>query len=719
MPINSPDPRPPGLTGLFLSLALGVLASGCQQEAIRPPDRVPLRMESLGIAIAGGERSFFLSDRRGGFIVGNAGGGNGVTLTWSIGGVEVARSIRLVVDGAVVDGSGGAVMRVFPDRFTIRGGKGWEVQLSPIEGMPGQGHAIGLSLSGVHGAEVDVRFEESSARGTGMIVGAGAGGRVEGTRVRSAGVDSLVIVAIAGEKTAGSTVARLIANLPASFQERRARMESLLERSYLRVSDSVLGLAIAWLRLSIDALVVDGSAPMLAGSIPWDGSFDARENLRSFPGIFLAGGESMPAGELLDAWGARMDARPSSKTYGRIAGRVRGASAAYGAIDAAGLYARALYDYVIASGDTARSSRLFPILRTGIAGLEKNNLGGDTLIHHLPEETWAPAGRFGGATGLLTAVEIQSLWQMQQTIACIVAQSMHDTSAAKALAQGAVDAGLRFTTVFVDTARQLLFDFVDHQGRPSDAPGSAPILALESLEGDRLLSSLLRRSAALLTPFGPRTGEGGRVETWLTGPFTYALSRSDRQDLAGVITQNLARHALEEGMVGALPAGFNVPAAGGALRADPPFVSLSGMAEFVRLVYQDYLGVRIDAPSLVIRFEPKLPPGLDSVDFTLSVGKIPVRGIYVRGKETSRMTIAVGDFPRAAKWRFLWLFEDGNGWMGAARVSPGGTLTAVFGPEELLLYSGDEEIQPEEKWFIRGLSRRSSFTDLAIPGTTR
>ncbi|MCK7521545.1 MAG: hypothetical protein MZV64_29620 [Ignavibacteriales bacterium] len=41
------------------------------------------------------------------------------------------------------------------------------------------------------------------------------------------------------------------------------------------------------------------------------------------------------------------------------------------------------------------------------------------------------------------------------------------------------------------------------------------------------------------------------------------------------------------------------------------------MAEFVRLVYQDYLGIRIDVPSAVVRFEPK-PPGIDSADVTAS-----------------------------------------------------------------------------------------------------
>jgi hypothetical protein len=350
--------------------------------------------------------------------------------------------------------------------------------------------------------------------------------------------------------------------------------------------------------------------------------------------------------------------------------------------------------------------------------MRKHDLGSDTLIHHGAGETWMGRERFRDFPGPYTAVEIQSLWQTQQIIAAIISQHLRDTAAARDFARGGVDAGVRFSSAFVDTSRRLLYDCLDVRGVPHDQLTAGGLLAMESIDGELILSSLTRRSVnGLLTPFGPRGLLRGKIATWLTGPFVYALSRSDRQDLAGRVTANLAAYALEQGMVGMLPSGFSADSgSGGGFRPEGPEASLVGMSEFVRLVYQDYLGIRTDVPSAVVRFEPKLPPGLDSADATVYFGTTPLRALYARGRETCRMTIELGDAPRPVKWRFIWTFENGDGWMGAARVEPGTSMTAVFAPGEMLLYAGGEERVPDEKWFIRGLSQRGSNLDLEIGG---
>ena len=141
----------------------------------------------------------------------------------------------------------------------------------------------------------------------------------------------------------------------------------------------------------------------------------------------------------------------------------------------------------------------------------------------------------------------------------------------------------------------------------------------------------------------------GPVWTWLAGQFVYALTRYDRQDFSYGLTDRMVRQVLERDMVGSLPSMFEVSSGADDEwpRAAGQRASLTGMAEFVRSVYQDYLGIRIDGPSHLISFQPKLPAHITDVDFTVFAGRHPITGFYQRSKEASRFTVRAADIPRA------------------------------------------------------------------------
>lgn len=278
---------------------------------------------------------------------------------------------------------------------------------------------------------------------------------------------------------------------------------------------------------------------------------------------------------------------------------------------------------------------------------------------------------------------------------------------------------------FIDTGRGIVYDYLDQKNNGVDIIRPNGLLALDGIEGERNQQALVERTVRrLLYVSGPgtldqrergfRTGlEGvpptnGAIATWLTGPFVYAVSRYDRADLALAVVRNLATRTMEEGMVGALPAylpaALGVDPTGQEKRED---ASLTGMSEFVRCVYQDLLGVRVDVPSSVIWSEPKLPPEIRDAEFTVFMGSHPVQGSYHRGNDHARMSLSLSDVPRPVKWRFIWMLDNGDAWLGSIIVRPSTAVTLIVAERGLMAYEGEREVRLEEQWAISRFSRKN------------
>ena len=78
------------------------------------------------------------------------------------------------------------------------------------------------------------------------------------------------------------------------------------------------------------------------------------------------------------------------------------------------------------------------------------------------------------------------------------------------------------------------------------------------------------------------------------------------------------------------------------------------------------------------------------------------------------MFLSISDVPRPVKWRFTWLLENGDAWVGAVRLKPGASATVVFTPAGMLVYQEGKERMPEESWFIKGFVRSGEYLDLPM-----
>jgi glycogen debranching enzyme len=646
-----------------------------------------------------------------------------------------------------------AVIR--PDHVCLDFGEHGRVRYAPIEGLPAGTWGLSLTLDAGPDAGVSVRLlPESEYSRTGSegevswrnrrgqnvltLYGGARATEVDGNLVFPKGGDHRGFLLLGNSSPSPGQYAALHSRLPELLAARTERMEKILARSYLRLSDTVMTKVLAWAKLSVDAMIVERAETLAVASLPWDGSYDGRANLQSLAGMALISGEYATAASVLRGWGASQDVvkRP---TFGRIASRLRGSPAEYRGVDVSAWFARGLYEYVVATNDTMPLGAMFPVVRRSIEGMRRNNTTRANLVVHRSDETWMGEGRFDGSPGPYSAVEVQTLWQYQQMIGAILAVLRGDTALARGWFQGAGATASEFAKAFVDTGRSIVYDYLDGRGRGVDLLRPNAMLALDGIDGERIQQALLKRSVTgLLYPQGPgtlvKTGHGflpepvgevsqstnGPVVPWLVGPFTYGLTRADRQDLAYSVTRSLAVRSLGRGMVGTIP---EVLGAGG--NEDGPgagFIhgaSLLGAAELIRAMYQDYLGIRVDAPSSVIRCEPKLPGEIRSADFTVYMGPHVVHGSYQKIGATGRMNLSLSDVPRSVKWRFTWVFENGDAWIGAVRLQPGTSATAVFTPHGMLVYEDGEEQNPEESWFVKGFARRGEIGDMPLATVAR
>jgi hypothetical protein len=734
------------LTVLFVALTL----AACQKESRPPEVRKEIRLDDLVIEVHDQRHQFMLSDKRGGFIVGNTGNNeNAAGVRWSVNGRDLLAGYDIRVGDTLLDSRKCKVTRVFPDRMQKLYEGGIIESLSPLEFADSAGdhallvsvqhkhqntisfdieHAIGFTLLASNSSTGFVTLKENGGRGEISIFG-GERGTVSVKSITVQGSERADFLVVFNRGGVSTQRARDLYGRIETLQEARThRMERLLNSAYLKTSDEKFDKAAHWVQLSLDALIVEAKDTFAVVGLPWDGSLDGRDNARSIAGISLARGEHQTATAIIRTLARYQDTLASHSSFGRIADQVRGGIATYNGADVAPWFVREMYEYVTTTNDTALLQAMYPLVKHGMEGTLKYHTDSLNFLTHGDNETWMSRGVTRGNR----AAEIQLLWYFQQLISSFAATHMRKFDAAQRWGQLATKTARNFSRVFVDTVNSLVYDHLASNGRGVHETRPNALFCLEIVGSEIVEQNVVKQTFnSLAYPHGvgtlsstdrrfhpsanrPDVQYNGPVWTWLTGQLTYALTRFDRQDLSYQLTQSLVRQVLEGDMVGTLPSivdaspqpGELQPKEGGAK------ASLSGMAELMRSVYQDYIGVTVDVPSNVISLHPKLPEEWKKVDFTVLFGLHLVNMKYVREERTSRVTLQSPDIEKEIKIRFLWMLESGNAWKGTATLNPHKQLTLVFTEDDALAFNSDDETKLQFRQQLKGFSQRKEFVGL-------
>jgi Amylo-alpha-1,6-glucosidase len=732
------------------AIVIVALLSGCHS---RPPHvalhREPVTLDSLALEVRNDARRFFLSDKAGGFLTGRtsrdiAGG------TWSVNGAEVFQGITL--EGNGIDGRTRADRTtVYPTRIVSTLSDGSELQTSLVSVMTGSipAHALRIDIRPTGNNRIDItprlgsgwkKTSETAAgsrrwenRSNGQVVQELRSGWEEASHrsdPSSAGDSSTVFLLTTSKNVRlDRTVFRAVDE---ALQARDKSLLAKLNALYIRTGDARLNRATWWTKATLDGLVIEQPGVSIVSSLPWNGTYSGREIARSFAGLSLTEPDPGVVGAVIRWLANTQQKNASRRSYGRIASTFSSQSRDYDGADVTPDFARFAYDYISVSQDTAMIRELYQLLDQSIAGTMKYHADSLGFLVHWDYETWMDGSDTGSARGN-RAVEIQSSWYYEQLVGSFVAEWMKDSSAQRRWAQGAARTKFHFNRLFVDSVNNVLFDHITPEGERVSANRPNALYCLDLLHSEDLQQSIIRRTmehniyhrgVGTLSPDDPRftpalpSSPGGNafngpIWTWLSAQAVYSLTRYDRQDLAYILTSHLVEHILDVGMVGGLPSTMSVGAvpAGGSDEG-PGQCSVDAEAEFIRGIYQDYLGLTVDATSNEISIHPKLLGELFPVDCNVLVGEHAVRVTYQMRDDVLQVALDGSHLGRPVKIAFLFTLQDGVAWQGMTVLVPGTTLKLDFDSQDVFSYRGDEQFRLEQLQRLSGFSQRNVFTGL-------
>ena len=508
-------------------------------------------------------------------------------------------------------------------------------------------------------------------RGASLLVGRPTGSDTLWTAIRAGGgtasssevafsTPGAVVVVTGRTAIEADSLAALVLRDADRFKaERGERMAELLASSYIYTESEEVNRALAWARLSLDALVVsDSSETVLVPGIPGAEPIPGRSILSNLNAL-LATGDWETARGLLVTYGRAQRFDERLDILGRAPNVVRpGGAGEFTTADATTIYLATAGDYVRTTGDrglVSGGTNFWFKTVFAMRGLYQESsrhgrqIGDGGFLSAANGETWMQS--LSAKAELATSrggypVEVQgSLYRALRAAASfaeIMGVARREGSSWYA---DSADALLhKFPERFAFEDR--LVDLIDRQGQPDLFQRPNPVLALRDIslpqdEKARLARALADQLAyrhglstrvqsdSLFHPFltepsSYTSGDAlfnGTVWTWLNGPLISVMVETGASELASELFEEDAALVEHSGVVGAIPDNVDAhpresgdePIAGGTP------VQPWSLAEFIRNAYEDFAGITYAAPDTVI-IEPHLPKSWGETEVRLRIG---------------------------------------------------------------------------------------------------
>ncbi len=450
---------------------------------------------------------------------------------------------------------------------------------------------------------------------------------------------------VADELEVGEAAARTyIANKQRYHDIRRARMEKLLKETYVETDNVRFNKALAWVKLSLDALMMNQVTKGIFAGLPWFNNYWGRDTFISLPGATLVQGRFTEAKEILRSFATFQQLDSSSSDYGRIPNIVTTTEKAYNTADGTPRFVMMAREYIERSGDTMFVTEIYPTVLRSIEGTIKFHCDSLAFLTHGDAETWmdavGPDGPWSPRGN--RANDIQALWAQQLEAGIWFATRLGDVTSARRWDEKLRVVKENFSKYFINEG--VVIDHlnkdgsIDHQLRPNQVFVST---LLDELTRASVLHAVVNNltyeygvvSLSLdddnfhpyhqYDPYYPKDAayHNGTVWTWVQGEVISELCHFGKHELAWEVTANTINQILDRGAVGtqselidaiARP-GENEP------RLSGTFSQAWNLAEFIRNFYDDYLGIRVSLLKHHLVLHPKLPKSLGSIKATINL----------------------------------------------------------------------------------------------------
>jgi hypothetical protein len=223
---------------------------------------------------------------------------------------------------------------------------------------------------GDHPVWIAIKAASGAATVTGQVVEAG-GAKPSMFAPGEIALDAAAPVALAVADTADDALAladEILAGAEALHQARGARMQALLDQSYVRTEDATFDRALAWTRLSMDALLMDQRGKGIFAGLPWFNNYWGRDSFISLPGALLVTGRFEEAREILLSFAEFQSTDPSADHYGRVPNFVSLQSVSYNTADGTPWFVIQAASYFAHTGDADFLAQIGPVIDRAVEG---------------------------------------------------------------------------------------------------------------------------------------------------------------------------------------------------------------------------------------------------------------------------------------------------------------------------------------------------------------
>jgi glycogen debranching enzyme len=455
----------------------------------------------------------------------------------------------------------------------------------------------------------------------------------------------IIAVAVADEPDQAEHLAKSYAAHARTYAlKRRARMETLLNQTSVQTEDQRFDKALAWAKLSLDALIMNQRTKGIFAGMPWFNNYWGRDTFISLPGATLVTGHFKEARAILRSFAEFQQRDSTSTDYGRIPNIVTTTDKAYNTADGTPRFVMMAREYIQRSGDSAFAIETYPVVLRSIEGTMRYHCDSLGFLIHGDAETWMDAVGPNGPWSPRgnRANDIQALWAQQLEAGLWCATYLGDVTSAQ-----------RWNQVLQllkgNFARHFIVDeeVTDHL----NADGSRDTHLRPNQIFTTYLLDDVQRAAVVKTVVTKLTYEygvaslsqddenfhpyhqygayypkdaayhNGTVWTWLQGALISELCRLDQQEFAARLTANVVHQILDRGAVGTQSELLDAITRPGESepRLSGTFSQAWNLAEFIRNFYDDYLGIRVGRFHHELTLRPHFPKSFGRVRATINL----------------------------------------------------------------------------------------------------
>ncbi len=439
--------------------------------------------------------------------------------------------------------------------------------------------------------------------------------------------------------------------------------EALMDQ--LQTDDPGVNQAIFWAKYQLQNLLTSMYGRMFLAGIPENGWYSVREALLAIPGGSLVTGDFQIAEQIIRAFADQQITAGSAKNYGRIPRRFLPGCRDYDAADVTPWAIIMLYNYLRYSGDFRFAQEMYPLVYHAIQGALNHRVSEEGLFLHGEAETWMDGMGEDGPTAPRgdRAVEMQVLWYRQLKAGAAIAGELGFEETADRWQQAAQQVQQNFAARFWSPEVDRLLDHLNLNDTPDLSARPNQIFAV-SLADDLLSPERQGQVVRMVVqhntyPWGVTTLSqsernfhpyrslpplytvnqalhNGLIWPWLSGPVISGLMKFGHTDTASRLTNMLTSQLLQNGMTGSLGKVHDAfsrdllperlrPTEEGT-RNDMEAYGPS-LAEYVRIWYQDYLGIEPDAFHNRLVLSPQIPEDITRIQTNVRMGN---RNIAIR-----------------------------------------------------------------------------------------